>query len=156
MPTSGLRQLTERERSIVDECAARHGQVRGFALPIADDSGGIGSPLIRLPLLTRLEARGTISATERAAREGFHALFQRAALDSLRAADMSRVSGGAGAGDLSPASERCRRRVSDAMTALGGAGSPAAGQSGMYAAWNGPCGNGPSPPGARTSNAAAS
>jgi len=58
----------------------------------------------------------------------FHALFRIAALDALKAADMARVPAAAGmvAADLSSSQERCRRQVSDAMVALGGAGSPAA------------------------------
>jgi hypothetical protein len=54
--------------------------------------------------------------------------FQLAALDALKAADVSRVPmpPGMAAGDPSSAHERCRRQVSAAMVALGGAGSIAA------------------------------
>lgn len=122
---AGLRQLTERERAIVGEHAARHGQVRGLEAPIADDDGNISMPLVRVSVLERLHRRGTISAGEAAAGELFAKLFRIASLDPLKAADMERVPAGRG-GDLPPSAERCRRRVADAMIALGGAGSPAA------------------------------
>jgi len=130
MATS-LRRLTKRERERVGEYAAQHGRVLGFANVLADDRGGIGSPLVRLPLLARLEARGTISAAEAVAGARFHGLFRIAALDALKAASMDRAPGGAGPGDLPASAERARRAVSQAMTALGGAGSPAA-----AAVWN--------------------
>ena len=121
-----LRQLSARERDIIGRFALQHGQVLGHDLPISDADGRISSPLQRVPLLSRLEARGTISRAEAAAGERFHELFRRASLDELRAADMSRTPGGAGPGDLPASGERCRRQVSEAMTALGGAGSAAA------------------------------
>jgi hypothetical protein len=125
---AALRPLSRGERQRIGEYALQHGRVLGFSNVLADHDGHIGSPLIRLPLLSRLEARGTISAAEAGAGERFHGLFRIAALDALRAASMERrTPGGTAPGDLSPAGERCRRRVSDAMTALGGAGSPAGG-----------------------------
>lgn len=130
---TGLRQPSKRERELVGEFAVRHGMVRGLDVPIADDTGGIGMPLVRVPLLARLEMRGTITRREAEAGARFHQLFQMAALDTLKAGDMARVPmpPGTARGDLSSSAEGCRRAVSAAMTALGGAGSPAAG-----AAWN--------------------
>lgn len=127
MAAAGLRQLTPRERAIVGKYAAQHGVVRGLDMPIADDSGGIAMPLLRLSTLARLEHRGTITAEEAAAGERFHALFQHANLDGLRAADMSRVPAALAVGsEASPSHERCRKRVAEAMAALGGNGSVAA------------------------------
>jgi len=126
---AGLRQLTERELAIVGKYSAQHGAVRGLEAPIADVAGGIGAPLLRLPLLARLEHRGAITRTEAEAGERFHDLFQRGGLDGLKAADMGRIpaAGGMMFGDqISPSGERCRVRVTEAMTALGGAGSVAA------------------------------
>jgi hypothetical protein len=125
---SGPRQLTERSRAIISEHAAKHGVVVEADRPIADSSSGIGFPLVRLPTLARLEACGTITAGQLAAGERFHAMFQHAALDALRAADLARVpvAGGPVLGDISPSHERCRRRIAEAVTALGGNGSIAA------------------------------
>lgn len=123
---AGLRQLTERERERVGEFAAQHGKVLGFALPIADEDGNVSMPAIRVSVLARLQHRGAISAAEAGAGELFHKLFRTASLDPLKAADMGRVPGGMSRGDLPPSAEQCRRKVADAMTALGGAGSPAA------------------------------
>jgi hypothetical protein len=121
-----LRQLTELERQIVGEYAAQHGAVLALEETIADVRGGIGAPLIRLPVLAQLERKGVIGRAEADAGDRFHALFQRGALDTLRASDMSRVPGVAFRGDLPPGGERCRRRVAEAMTALGGGASIAA------------------------------
>jgi hypothetical protein len=125
---AGLRQLTDRERAIIGKYAATHGQVRGLEVPIADDAGNISMPLLRLPLLARLEQRGTITRAEAEAGERFHSLFQHAGLDGLRAADMTRVPTAIGAvpGDISPSNERCRARIAAAVAALGGKGSIAA------------------------------
>jgi hypothetical protein len=122
-----LRTLTKREREIVGRYALKHGEIAGFVAPIADADGAIGSPLIRLHALARMEKAGTITAAQRDAGERFHALFQRAALDGLRAADMSRVYVEGGHGDhVLPGNEGCRRRVAAAVDALGGHGSIAA------------------------------
>jgi hypothetical protein len=123
-----LRPITSGEAALVGAFAVRHGAVRGFVQSVSDNDGAISAPLIRLSLLARLEARGTISQADAAAGERFHWLFQTASLDGLKAADMSRIpaAAGAAAGDLPPSAERCRIAVSQAMTVLGGAGSPAA------------------------------
>jgi Domain of unknown function (DUF6456) len=126
MAASGLRQLTEREQAIVGKYATQHGTVRAFDAPIAAEDGSIAMPLLRLPLLMRLEHRGTITTEQAAAGEYFHMLFQHAALDGLRTADLARVPGGTIQGDISPSNERCRRRIAEAVAALGGNGSVAA------------------------------
>jgi hypothetical protein len=123
-----VRQLTERERAIIGEHAARHGVVRGLDQSIADADGNIGAPLVRLGTLARLEARGKISPAMCEAGNCFHALFQLGALDGFKAADMGRVpvSGGQKFDDLTPSHERCRARIAEAVAALGGNGSIAA------------------------------
>lgn len=123
-----LRQLTERELAIIGKYSAQHGQVRGFEQSVADDNGAISLPLLRVPLLLKLEHRGAISRQQAEAGCLFHMLFQRAALDALRAADMGRVPMPPGTVPRDPSAsvERCRQQVSAAMTALGGAGSVAA------------------------------
>jgi hypothetical protein len=122
-----VRQLAEREREIIGAYAARHGAVFAFEeVQVADARGGIGAPLVRLSVLAKLERKGVIGRMEADAGERFHALFQRGALDTLRASDLSRVSGTATQSSLPPAGERCRQRVAEAMVALGGAGSVAA------------------------------
>lgn len=128
MATPALRQLTKREAAIVGKYAAKHGQVLRAAMQIADSDGRIGVPLVRLSTLARLEHKGVITAEEAAAGERFNRLFQRAGLDGLQAADMARVpvAGGPMFGDVSASGERCRRRIADAVTALGGHGSIAA------------------------------
>jgi hypothetical protein len=130
---TGLRQPSKRERELVGEYAVQHGMVRGLDVPIADDTGGIGMPLVRVPLIARLEHKGTITRREAEAGAMFHQLFQRASLDDLKSPDLSRAPATAGyrEAEISASGERCRRAVSAAMTALGGAGSPAA-----SAIWN--------------------
>ncbi len=119
-----LRPLTRREREIVGRHALTHGAVAGFVAPIADADGGVAHPLVKLHALARMEKAGTITAGQRDAGEYFHRLFQRAALDGLRAADMSRVAISGGSGDhVVPSNEHCRRRVAELVDALGGHGS---------------------------------
>jgi hypothetical protein len=127
MPAN-LHKLTSREREIVGRFAAQHGTVRGFDQTIADDSGAISWPLVRLPLLRRLADRGVLTAEQAGAGERFNQLFQRGQLDALKAADMSRepIAGGRRAGDLPPSAEHCRVRVAAAVASLGGHGSIAA------------------------------
>lgn len=122
-----LRPLTRAERALVDPARLRHGAVMGWSGPIADIEGGIGQPLFALSTLALLERRGTITADERRAGDAFHAVFRRAALDGLKAADMGRVAtigapsfaGGGG-------NEGARRRIAAAIDKLGGEASIAA------------------------------
>ena len=74
-------------------------------------------------LLAQLERRGDIRPAEREAGEHFHRLFQRAALDPLRAADMGRTGGGS-ASLQNHGSEHARQKIADAMQVLGGHASP--------------------------------
>jgi hypothetical protein len=90
---------------------------------VVDTVGNRAIPWQAMGLLAILERRGDISAAQRQAGEQFHRLFQRAALDPLRAADMGRV-GGCSASHDAHGSEHAKRQVSKAMLALGGAASP--------------------------------
>jgi hypothetical protein len=130
MAATGLRQLTPADLRLISKFATQpqHGRVLRATRQTADSDGGIAVPFERLSTLRLLEARGVISAIEARAGERFNFLFQRGNLDGLRAADMSRepVSGGRMAGDLPPSAERSRKRIADAMAALGGHGSLAA------------------------------
>jgi hypothetical protein len=101
----------------------QHGRVyRGGQTP--DANGDIGDPFRADGLLDRMERRGDITAEMRQAGERFHALFHRAMLDPIRAADMLRTSHGNGPA-LNHGAERARNQVANVMTALGGPGSPA-------------------------------
>jgi Domain of unknown function (DUF6456) len=99
----------------------QHDRITQAAEQIADAHGTIGVPWLAEGLLGRLERRGAISAAQARAGEEFHRLFRLAALDPLRAADMLRGPGGQPDGN---GIERARRRVDDALSALGGQGSP--------------------------------
>ena len=123
-----LRELTERDRAIINKYSAQHDPVRGFTQPIADDTGAVSMPLLRLNTILRLEQRGVIDRASAEAAERFALLFRVGSLDPLKAGDVSRVPlpPGMSRGDLSTSGERCRRQVTAAMTALGGAGSAAA------------------------------
>jgi hypothetical protein len=68
--------------------------------------------------------KGTISAAMRQAGDDFHALFIRAALEPLRAADLNRVPHNAAARDLSETQAEARRRVWRALERVGGIASP--------------------------------
>lgn len=101
----------------------RHGGItRADTMP--DVAGNIGHPYQISSLLARLEGSGDIDGSARAAGEEFHRLFHLAAIDPLRAADMGRVSRGYGGVMLQPGSEAAYRKISDALTALGGLASP--------------------------------
>ena len=100
----------------------QHDRITQAAEQIADAHGTIGVPWLAEGLLGRLERRGAISAAQARAGEEFHRLFRLAALDPLRAADMlrgDRASRADGNGI-----ERARRRIDEALHALGGQSSP--------------------------------
>ena len=100
----------------------QHDRVTREAATIADVVGAIGLPWRVEGLLAKLERHGHIGARERQAGEEFGRLFQLAALDPLRAADMlQRLPRPA-----SPAigSAFAQRRINLALDALGGLHSP--------------------------------
>src|SRR5213079_2182163 len=82
----------------------------------------IGLPWHVESMLARLERRGSITSAERRAGEEFGRLFQLAHLDALVAADLRRQ--GRSSSATPHGSERARRRIMDALDALGGQQSP--------------------------------
>ncbi len=98
-----------------------------FAPPSHDTDPDTGAVVVHrraVDLLGRLEANGTITAPMRDAGDMFHAQFRAAALDTLTAAPVLRVSGGVG----STPTERAvmaRHHVAAALEALGGQDSAA-------------------------------
>jgi hypothetical protein len=101
----------------------QHGRVSRDTAQLVDAQGNIGLPYRAESLLARLERRGDIGPRERAAGEEFQRLFRLALFDPLRAADLiQQVRAGLPGGALN--SERARRKVREALDALGGHGSP--------------------------------
>jgi hypothetical protein len=100
----------------------QHDRVTREAQTLVDAGGNIGLPWRVEGLLAKLERHGAIGPKERHAGEEFGRLFQLAALDPLRAADMlQRLPRPA-----SPAigSAFAQRRINLALDALGGLHSP--------------------------------
>ncbi len=75
--------------------------------------------------LGRMLAAGSITADMHDAARDFHAAFTIAALDTLRVPPLVRVPGQSRSPEPSDTQLAARRRVDDALQALGGAGSPA-------------------------------
>ena len=69
---------------------ARHGSVEIAHRPIISRPGEFDAPAVAVDLLTSMERRGVIDSDERLAGERFRTWFRLAALDSLRAADISK------------------------------------------------------------------
>ena len=68
---------------------------------------------------------GTIAREMHDAARDFQAQFTIARFDAIRCMPLTRLSGGGGGADLSDAQVDARRRMSSALDALGGLGSPA-------------------------------
>jgi hypothetical protein len=103
----------------------QHGRIVRLDRQIADAAGNIGVPFLAISLLSRMHASGRISLDEARAGEQFHAHFRRAALGDLRAADLARIRGQPRAGRaIAPSAEHYRRKVWDAVMALGGPDAP--------------------------------
>ncbi len=104
----------------------RHGDVERSAIAIADEAGRPARPYRATDTLARMVRNGTITPAMRQAADDFRALFARAALDPLRAADLRRPPDGSGTGlALTERHTEARRRVWRALTAVGGIASPA-------------------------------
>ena len=101
----------------------QHDRITRADETVADTNGAIGLPWYTESMLARLERRGDITARERHAGEQFNRLFQLAHLDPLRAADLRRMAPGEQTG-RAHGGERARRRIIQAIDALGGHGSP--------------------------------
>jgi hypothetical protein len=68
--------------------------------PIADEYGAVARPLRAIDILAAMQRRGAISAKMRQAGEDFRAMFRRAGLDPLKAANLLQT--GAGQADDVP------------------------------------------------------
>ena len=94
----------------------------GFSPPSRDADPDTGVVVIHrraIDLLGKLEANGTISVAMHDAGDSFHMQFRTAVLDTLRAGQMARLP----SGEASTPTERivvARRKIADAMAALGG------------------------------------
>ena len=100
-------------------------EVEALPQTIADEEGRPSRPYRAIDTLALMARKGTISAAMRQAGEDFRALFARACLDPLRAADLNRVPQGPRALPLTLRQAEARNRVAQAMRALGGMASPA-------------------------------
>jgi hypothetical protein len=103
----------------------RRGDVEALPAAIADEAGRPARPYRRIDTLSLMQRKGTISAAMRQAGADFHTLFVRAALEPLRAADMSRLPHGGHALGPGEAQAEAKRRVWRALLAVGGIASPA-------------------------------
>ena len=101
------------------------GDVEALPHAIQDEAGRPARPYRRIDTLALMMRKGTISAAMRQAGEDFHALFMRASLEPLRAADLTRVPNGGARVELSETQAEARRRVVRALERLGGIASPA-------------------------------
>ena len=101
------------------------GEVERLPTTIADEQGRPARPYRATDTLLVMERRGTITPAMRQAAEDFRALFQRAALDPLRAPDLDRVPRAGCDPTLGERGGAAREQVWAAMTALGGIHSPA-------------------------------
>jgi len=102
----------------------QHGRVRRARQTVQDAAGAIGRPYLVEDTLDRLLRQGDISAAQHLAGNTFSSLFGLAHLDPLRAHELGQrinagrtTTGGSGV-------EHARRRVNNALDALGGLGSP--------------------------------
>jgi len=100
----------------------QHGRITRADETLPDANGAIGLPWYAESMLARMERRGDITSRERHAGEQFGRLFQLAHLDALKSADLRRS--GRASTDTTHGSELARRRVLEALDALGGQASP--------------------------------
>ncbi len=101
------------------------GDVERASATIADEAGRPARPYRRVDLLGWLARKGSITPEMRQAGEDFHALFQHAALDPLRAPDLARTPHGASQLSRTESQEASREKLSRALGAVGGLASPA-------------------------------
>lgn len=104
----------------------RRGDVETLPHAIADDEGRPSRPYRSVDTLGMMLRKGTITAAMRQAGDDFHALFLRAALEPLRAADLHRLPrSGAQIPTENVDQMDAHRRVWRALEAVGGIASPA-------------------------------
>jgi hypothetical protein len=102
----------------------RHGKIEQAERAIISDDGEFTAPHIVVDILVELERRDAINADERLAGERFATWFRLAALDELRAADLSRpyVDGGGKISELSRRNYEARKEIDKAIRFVGGKG----------------------------------
>ena len=103
----------------------RKGDVERLERSIADEEGRPARPFRSVDTLARMLRRGSINAAMHQAGEDFRVVFAAAQLDGLRAPDLARVP--QTLRDLEPTARQAeaRKRVWQALKALGGIASPA-------------------------------
>jgi len=103
----------------------RRGDVERLEHSIADEEGRPARPFRTMDTLARMLRRGSITAAMRQAGEDFRAVFAAAQLDGLRSPDLARVP--QTLRELEPTARQAeaRKRVWQALQALGGIASPA-------------------------------
>lgn len=102
----------------------RRGEIEALPHTIADEEGRPAAPFRAIDTLMQMERRGTITAEMHRAGDSFRDDFALSALDPLRAADMGRVPGMSRGLVLGEMQTAARRRVGEAISALGGFTSP--------------------------------
>ncbi len=102
-----------------------HGLIERLPHAIADEDGRPAQPLRARDTIDAMLRRGTITEAMRQASENFRALFATAQLETLRAADLSRLADGVRDLPITLRQAEARKRVWLALKALGGIASPA-------------------------------
>lgn len=97
----------------------------GQSAPLTDADGRPSQPFRVIDILVTMERRGTITKEMQRAGEMFRDTFALAALEPMRAADLSRLSGTAGPKDATVAQYAAREVLWEAIKTLGGIASPA-------------------------------
>ena len=100
------------------------GLVERATAALADADGRPARPYRAVDTLTLMQRKGTISAAMHQAGDDFHALFVIAQLDPLRAPDLRRVPQGFRDLPLTLQQVEARKRIGQALQALGGSASP--------------------------------
>lgn len=103
----------------------RRGDVERADQSIADDEGRPARPFRVVDTLLAMQRRRSISPAMRQAGEDFRALFAMANLDPLRVPDLARIPQGVREVPLTLRQAEARKKVWQALQALGGIASPA-------------------------------
>lgn len=101
------------------------GLIERLPQPIADDAGRPARPYRAVDTLTAMLRKGTITPAMHQAGEDFHALFTTAQLETLRAADLSRLPEGMRELNITLRQAEARKQVWRILKTLGGVASPA-------------------------------
>ena len=101
------------------------GLIERLPKPIADEAGRPARPYRAVDTLTAMLRKGTITPAMHQAGEDFHALFMTAQLETLRAADLSRLPEGMRELNITLRQAEARKQVWRILKTLGGIASPA-------------------------------